>query len=73
MEITAWAQEHFRKSLIDQYLKTVHRNIQKSSLKLYHAKKKLYVNMIQKVCHLLWVKVNLQWTEEKWKTVLWTD
>ena len=44
-EITAWAQDHFRKSLS---VNTVRRAIHKCKLKLYHAKKKPYVNTIQK-------------------------
>ena len=67
-EITAWAQDHFRKSLS---VNTVHRAIHKCKLKLYHAKKKPYVNTIQKRRHLLWAKAHLNWA--KWKTVLWSD
>ena len=69
-EITAWAQDHFRKSLS---VNTVRRAIHKCKLKLYHAKKKPYVNTIQKRRRLLWAKAHLKWTEAKWKTVLWSD
>ena len=69
-EITAWAQDHFRKLLS---VNTVRRAIHKCKLKLYHAKKKPYVNTIQKRHRLLWAKAHLKWTEAKWKTVLWSD
>ena len=68
-EITAWAQDHFRKS---SSVNTVPRAIHKCKLKLYHAKKKPYVNTIQKRCRPLWAKAHLKWTEAKWKTVLWS-
>ena len=68
MEITAWAKEHFLKSLW-----TVHRAICKCRLKLYNAKKKPYEKMIHKHCCLLWAKAHLKWTEAMWKTVLWSD
>ena len=48
-------------------------SVHKWKLKLYHVKKKPYVNMIQKHRHLLWAKANLRWSEAKWKTVLWSD
>jgi len=70
LEITVWAQEPFQRSLS---LKTVHHLIHKCRLELYHAEKKPYVNMIQKHCRRLWIKAHLKWTEEKWKTVLWSD
>ena len=67
-EITAWAHDHFRKSLS---VNIVRHAIHKCKLKLYHAKEKPYVNMIQKRRCLLWAKAHLKWTEAKWKTVLW--
>jgi len=67
MEITAWDQKHFQKSL------SVNTDIKKRRLELYHAKKKLYVNMIRKCYHLLWVKDHSKWTEEKWCTALSSD
>ena len=70
LEITAWAQEHFQKSLS---VNTAHHAIHKCRLKLYHAEKKPYVNRIQKHCRLLWTKAHLKWTETKWKTALWSD
>ncbi len=36
-------------------------------LKLHHAKRKPYVNMVQKCCHVLWPKAHLKWTVSKWK------
>ncbi len=36
-------------------------------LKLYHAKRKPYVNMVQKRCRVLWAKAHLKWTVLKWK------
>ncbi len=42
-------------------------------LKLYHAKRKPYVNMVQKRCRVLWDKAHLKWTVSKWKSVLWSD
>ena len=68
--ITAWAQEHFQKSLS---VNTVGRATHKCKLKLYYAKKKPYMNMIQKCNHFLSPNTNLRWSEAKWKTVLWSD
>ena len=65
MKITALAQEHLQKSLS---VNTVHRAVHKCRLKLYHSKKKSYVNMIQKHCRPLWIKAHLKWTETKWNT-----
>ncbi len=42
-------------------------------LKLYHAKRKPYVNMVQKRRRVLWAKAHLKWTVSKWKSVLWSD
>ncbi len=42
-------------------------------LKLYHAKRKPYVNMVQKCRRVLWAKAHLKWTVSKWKSVLWSD
>ena len=57
MEITAWAQEHFQKS---PSVNTVHCSVHIFWLKLYHAKKKAYVNMNWKLCRLLRVKAYLK-------------
>ncbi len=38
-----------------------------------HAKRKPYVNMVQKRCHVLWAKACLKWTVSKWKSVLWSN
>lgn len=45
IKITVWAQVHF----------------QKCKLKLFHTKKKLYVNMKQKCHHCLWATVHLKY------------
>ncbi len=42
-------------------------------LKLYHAKSKPFVNMVQKRCRVLWTRAYLKWTISKWKSVLWSD
>ncbi len=52
---------------------TIRRAICRCQLKLYHAKRKPYVNMVQKRCHVLWAKAHLKWTVSKWKGVLWSD
>ncbi|KAK3515427.1 hypothetical protein QTP70_019918, partial [Hemibagrus guttatus] len=70
MEITAWAQEYFQKTLS---VNTIHRAIRRCRLKLYRSKKKPYLNMIQKRRRFLWAKAHLKWTVAKWKTVLWSD
>ncbi len=44
-----------------------------SKVKLYHAKRKPYVNMVQKRHRVLWAKAHLKWTVSKWKSVLWSD
>uniref|UniRef100_A0A3B4CB63 Transposase Tc1-like domain-containing protein n=1 Tax=Pygocentrus nattereri TaxID=42514 RepID=A0A3B4CB63_PYGNA len=70
MDITTWAQEHFRKPLP---VNTVRRSIYKCKLKLLHAKQKPYINTTQKHCRLLWAQAHLIWTDAKWKSVLWSD
>ncbi len=42
-------------------------------LKLYHAKRKPFVNMVQKHRCVLWAKAHLKWTVSKWKSFLWSD
>ncbi len=49
------------------------RAICRCQLKLYHAKRKPYVNMVQKRHHVLWAKAHLKWIVSKWKSVLWSD
>ncbi len=70
IDIIKWAQEYFQKPLS---VKTTHRAICRCQLKLYHAKMKPYVNMVQKRRHVLWAKAHLKWTVSKWKSVLWSD
>ncbi len=53
--------------------KTIRRAICRCQLKLYHAKKKPYVNMVQKRRCVMWAKAYLKWTVSKWKSVLWSD
>ncbi len=63
-------QEYFQKPLS---VNTIRRAICRCQLKLYHAKRKPYVNMVQKRSRVLWAKANLKWTVSKWKSVLWSD
>ncbi len=70
IDITKWAQEYFQKPLS---VNTICRAICRCQLKLYHAKRKPYVNMVQKSRRVLWAKVHLKWTVSKWKSVLWSD
>ncbi len=63
-------KEYFQKPLS---VNTIRRTICWCQLKLYHAKRKPYVNMVQKHCHVLWAKAHLKWTVSKWKSVLWSD
>ncbi len=65
IDITKWAQEYFQKPLS---VNTIHHAICRCQLKLYHAKRKPYVNMVQKRRRVLWAKAHL-----KWKSVLWSD
>ncbi len=70
IDITKWAQEYFQKPLS---VNTIRRAICRCKLKLYHAKRKPYVNMVQKCCRVLWAKAHLKWTVSKWKSVLWSE
>ncbi len=70
VDITKWAQKYFQKPLS---VNTIRRAICRCQLKLYHAKRKPYVNMVQKRRRVLWAKANLKWTVSKWKSVLWSD
>ncbi len=56
IDITKWAQEYFQKPLS---MNTIHRAICRFQLKLYHAKRKPYVSMVQKRRHVLWAKAHL--------------
>ncbi len=67
IDITKWAQEYFQKPLS---VNTIHRAICRCQLKLYHAKRKPYVNMVQKRRRVLWAKAHFV---SKWKSVLWPD
>ncbi len=70
INITKWAQEYFQKPLS---VNTIRCAICRCQLKLYHAKSKPYVNMVQKRRNVLWAKAHLKWTVSKWKGVLWSD
>ncbi len=66
IDITEWAQEYFQKPLS---INTICR----CQLKLYHTKRKPYVNIAQKRRRVLWAKAHFKWTVSKWKSVLWSD
>ncbi len=70
IDITKWAQEYFQKPLS---VNTIRHAICRCQLKLYHTKRKPYVNMVQKRRRVLWAKAHLKWTVSKWKSVLWLD
>ncbi len=70
IDITKWAQEYFQKPLS---VNTIRRAICRCQLKLCHAKRKPYENMVQKRHRVLWAKAHLKWTVSKWKSVLWSD
>ncbi len=53
IDITKWAQEYFQKPLS---VNTICRAICRCQLKLCHAKRKPYVNMVQKRRRVLWAK-----------------
>ncbi len=55
IDITKWAQEYFQKPLS---VNTIRRAICRCQLKLYHAKRKPYVNMVQKRRRVLWAKAH---------------
>ncbi len=59
IDITKWAQEYFQKPLS---VNTIRHAICRCQLKLYHAKRKPYVNMVQKRRRVLWAKAHLKWT-----------
>ncbi len=60
--ITKWAQEYFQKPLS---VNTICRAICRCQLKLCHAKRKPYVNMVQKRSGILWAKAHLKCTVSK--------
>ncbi len=70
IDITKWAQEYFQKPLS---VNTICHAICRCQLKLYHVKRKTYVNMVQKRRCVLWAKAHLKWTVSKWKSVLLSD
>ncbi len=62
IDITKWAQEYFQKPLS---VNTIRHAICRCQLKLYYAKRKPYVNMVQKRRCVLWAKAHLKWTVSK--------
>ncbi len=64
-DITTWAQDYFGKPLSST---TIRSYIHKCQLKLYCAKRKPYVNSVQKRRRLLWARRHLGWTITQWKT-----
>ncbi len=70
IDITKWAQEYLQKPLL---VNTIHHAICRCQLKLYDAKRKPFVNMVQKRRRALWAKAHLKWTVSKWESVLWSD
>ncbi len=72
IDITKWAQEYFQKPLL---VNSIRRAICRCQLKLYRAKRKPYVNMVQMRRRVLWAKgkAHLKWTASKWYSVLWSD
>ncbi len=56
IDITKWAQEYFQKPLS---VNTIRRAIFRCQLKLYHAKSKPYVNVVQKRRCVQWSKAHL--------------
>ncbi len=64
IDITKWAQEYFQKPLS---VNTICRAICRCQLKRYHAKRKPYVNMVQKRCCVLGAKAHLKWTFQSGK------
>ncbi len=66
IDITKWAQEYFQKPLS---VNTIRCAICRCQLKQYYAKRKPYVNMVQKRRRVLWAKTHLKWTVSKWKSV----
>ncbi len=70
IDITEWAQKYIQKPLS---VNTSRCAFCRCQLNLYHAKRKPYVNIVQKRRHILWAKAHLKWTVSKWKRVLWSD
>ncbi len=70
INITKWTQEYFQKPLL---INTIHCAICRCQLNRYHAKRKPYVNMVQKRRRVLWAKAHLKWIVSKWESVQWSD
>ncbi len=59
--------------LPENTVNTIRCAICRCQLKLYHAKRKPYVNMVLKGCHALWAKTHLKLTVSTWESVLWSN
>ncbi len=70
IDIIKRAQECFQKPLS---VNTIRRAICRCQLKLYHAKRKPFMNVVQKRHCVLWAKVHLKWTVSKGKSILLSD
>ena len=70
IDITEWVQEYFQKPLLVNTIRCV---ICRCQLKLCHAKRKPYLNLVQKHCCILWANTQLKWTVSKCESVLWSD
>ncbi len=57
IDITKWVQEYLQKPLS---VNTIRRAICRCQLKLYHAKRKPYVNIVQKPRRVLWAKAHFK-------------
>jgi len=68
MEITAWAQKDYQKSLP---VNTVHCAIDACRLALSCKDQTIFVHDSETL--LYWTQAQLKWTEAKWKSVLWSD
>ncbi len=62
IDIPKWAQEYFQKPLS---VNTICHAICRCQLKIYRAKRKPYVNMIQKRHSVLWAKAHLKLSVSK--------
>ncbi len=63
-------KKYFQKPLS---VNTICLAICRCQLKLYHVKRKPYVNMVQKCRRVLWAKAHFKLTVSKLKSVLWSD
>src|SRR4029434_1054286 len=69
-DINILAQDYFGKPLSST---TIRSYILKCQLKLYCAKRKPYVNRVQKCRRLLWARRHPGWATTRWKRALWSS